>query len=72
MIHHKRLLSDGFHQRLLSGVFLCVIISSVENYRGSFLSMCLIMVALLEHLISNLIIFLVYVADADNLISTCD
>ena len=72
MIHHKRLLSYGFHKRLLSGDFLCVITSSVENYRDSLLSMCLIMVDLLEHLISNLIIFLVYVADADNLISTCD
>ena len=72
MIHHKRLLSCGFHKRFLSGDFLCVIISSVEIYTDSLLSMCLIMVALLEHLISNLIIFLVYVADADNLISTCD
>ena len=72
MIHHKRLLSDEFHQRSFSGVFLCVIIASVEQYRDSLLSVCLIMVALLEHLISNLIIFLVFIADADNFISTCD
>ena len=49
-----------------------MIISLIENYRDSLLSMCLKMVALLGHLSSNLIIFLVYVADADNLISTCD
>ena len=44
---------------------------TVEKYRDSLLSMWLIKVALLEHLISNRIIFLVHVADADNLISTC-